>query len=73
MYILIKCKLGNLRDLFLDTFFKINFFKKCISGSLSECQAVRIQLTPNVLSVLIMGPSLLQSLSADDKVASNTE
>ena len=36
-----------------DFFFKIDFFKKNISGTPSECQMVWIQIRTNILSVLI--------------------
>ena len=34
-------------------FFKINFFQKILSGTLSECQTVWIQIRTNILLVLI--------------------
>ena len=41
--------------------FKINVFKKILSGTLSECQKFWIQIRTNIL-----GPNCLQRLSADD-------
>ena len=35
------------------TFFKTNFFQKNLSGTLSGCQTVWIQIRTNVMSVLI--------------------
>ena len=57
------CLLGNFSCLCccLLTFFKINFFKKIISGTLSECQTVWIQFGPN------LGPNCLQKISAEHK------
>ena len=35
----------------LLTFFKINFFKKILSGTVSECQTVWIQISTDAMSV----------------------
>ena len=62
---LTHCMLGNFSCFccHLLTFFKIYFFKKNLSGTLSECQTVWIQIRTNDL-----GTNYLQRLSADDKL-----
>ena len=47
-------------------FFKFNFFEKNLSGIPSECQTDWIQIRPDVLSWLDLGPICLQRLSSDD-------
>ena len=47
-------------------FFKIFFFEKDISEKPSECQTVRIQIRPNILSGLNWVQSVLYRLSADE-------
>ena len=64
--------LGNLSRLCccLLAFFKINFLKKNISGTLSECQTVWIQIRTDRMSVLIWVLTVYigyHRLSADDK------
>ena len=54
--------LGNLSS--ADFFFKIIFFQKIFSGTLSECQAVWIQIRTDILTVLIWVNGL-QWLSED--------
>ena len=48
---LTHCMLGNFSCFRcrLPTFFKINFFKKILSGTLSECQMLWIQITTDIL------------------------
>ena len=50
----------------LLTIFKINFFQTILSGTLSECQTVRIQIMTDVLGH-DLGPNRLQRFSTDDK------
>ena len=50
------CMLCNFSCFFcchLQTFFKINVFKKILSGTLSKCQMVWIQIRIDIMSVLI--------------------
>ena len=52
----------------LLTFFsKKQLFEKFLSGTLSECQRVWIQIKTDVLSVPNLGPNCLLRLSADVK------
>ena len=52
---IILCMLGNFTFLFyrLLIFFKINFFKKFLSGIPSDCQTVWNQIRPDIMSGLI--------------------
>ena len=58
------CMLGNLLLSSAD-FFKINFFQKILSGTLSECQTVDPDQDQNSVGP-DLGPNCLQKLSADD-------
>ena len=53
--LLTLCMLGNVSCFCcpLLTFFTIHFFQKILSGTLSECQKVMIQIKTVILSVLI--------------------
>ena len=42
-------------------FFQNDFFIKILSGALSECQTVRIQIRTDILSVLIWVPTVFKS------------
>ena len=64
--------LGNFLCCHLLTFFKLNFFKKFLSGILSQRQTVWIQirlnsLDPDQACLPDLSPICLQRLSADDK------
>ena len=54
-------------------FFKINFFQKIISGALSECQTVWIQIRTDVLSVLIWIKNVCKSYQHTTKDAASKE
>ena len=47
--------------------FQNKLFQKILSGALSECQTVCIQIRTDILSVPDLGPNCLQRLSVDDK------
>ena len=49
-------------------FFKMNFFQKKISGTLSESQTVWIQIRLDILKGLIWVQNCLQRLCADNKI-----
>ena len=47
-------------------FFQNQLFQKLLSGKLSDCQSVWIQIRTDFLSVLIWVQTVLEMLSADD-------
>ena len=47
-------------------FFENQLFRKILSGIPSECQTVRIQVRPDIMSGLIWVPYCLQRLSTDN-------
>ena len=69
------CMLGNLSCCCccLLTFFKINFFQKKISGTLSECQMVCIQIRTDILSVLIWVQTVCKGYQQTTKVTASKE
>ena len=57
-----------------DLFIKLNYtFQDILSGTLSECQTIWIQISRDVLSTLDLRQTRLQRLSVDAKVAPNMD
>ena len=52
----------------LFTFFKIYYFQKILSGTLSECQTVWIQIRTDIWSVLIWFPTVCKGYQWTTKV-----
>ena len=57
----------------LLTFFKSFFFQKILSGTLSECQTVWIQIRSDILSVLIWIQTVCNGYQQMTKVAPSKE
>ena len=57
----------------LLTFFKINFFQKFLSGTLSECETLLIQIRTDYLSVLIWFQTVYKGYQQMIKVAAGKE
>ena len=57
----------------LLTFFKINFFKKNLSGTLSECQTVLTQIRTDIISVLIWIQTVFKGYQHITTVATSME
>ena len=70
--ILTLCMLGIFMLLLSSTiFFKVNFFQMLLSGTLSECQLVLIQIKTDVLSVLIWVQIVFKGYRQTTKVAAS--
>ena len=57
----------NVFWLILLLLYSADFFKKSLSGTLSECQTVLILIRTDVLH-LDLSPNCLQSISAEDQI-----
>ena len=74
--ILTLCMLGNFAFLFclwIFFFLKIIFFKNNLSGIPSECQTVRIQIRPDILSGLIWVQTVCKGYQLMTKVNTSGE
>ena len=69
------CMQGNFSSFScrLPTFFKITFFQKILSGTVSGCQMVLIQIRTDILSVLIWVQTVLTGYWQMTKVATYKE
>ena len=67
--------LGNISFFLLSSadFFQKYSFKKILSGTLSECQTVWIQIRTDILSVLIWVQNVCEGYQQTTKIATSME